>query len=289
MTTRMTTSDVRSPAPVDIKTPDDNDQRFWSVTTIISALDKPALVYWSAETVALAAARAAGSLQRRIEEDGVDATVKWLADARYRRPQGKRSAAELGTAVHDACEQYALTGVRPTVDDEVAPFLNQFDTWLNKFQPTYLAAEVTVFSPTYGVAGTADGWLEIDGVPLIFDYKTSAKSVDKKGNPTGPYPEAALQLAAYRHAELAAVWQPRRYEKFRRRYYLLNEAEKQMAVTPPAAEAGIVIHITPEHCEAHIVECGPDIYEAFLFVLEAARYQFETSKRVIGPILERSK
>lgn len=282
------TADVRYPAPIDVPKPGSNDQRFWSVTTILGALDKPALVYWSATQTAEASIRIAATLPKRIEEEGAEAIIEWLANARFRRQAGKRSAAELGTAVHDACEQYALTGKRPPVDAEVAPFLDQFDQWLERFQPEYVAAEVTVFSPKYGYAGTADGWMRIDGVPLIFDYKTTTKSVDKKGNPTGPYPESALQLAAYRHAELAAVWQARRYENYRRRYYLLSADEKERAVPPPEAEAGLVIHITPEHCNAHIVECGPDIYEQFLYVIEAARFQFETSKRVIGNVLERS-
>ena len=117
---------------------------------------------------------------------------------------------------------------------------------------------------------------------FIADYKTSKKSTDAKGKATGPYPEVALQLAAYRYAEMAAVWRPRRMEQFRRRYYLLGEAEKAMAVPVPEVDAGLVIHITPEHCDAYPVDCDQSVHRAFLFVLEAARWQFQTSKTVIG-------
>lgn len=89
-------------------------------------------------------------------------------------------------------------------------------------------------------------------------------------------------LAAYRYAEMAAVWRPRRMEQFRRRYYLLGEAEKAMAVPVPEVDAGLVIHITPEHCDAYPVDCDQSVHRAFLFVLEAARWQFQTSKTVIG-------
>ena len=41
----------------------------YSVTTIIGALDKPALLYWAAEETAKAAVTVAKSLPTRIEED----------------------------------------------------------------------------------------------------------------------------------------------------------------------------------------------------------------------------
>lgn len=269
----------------EVKTPEAGDVELWSVTTIISALDKPALIYWSAEQTALAAVhekQAWEGLAKRSTDDAVD----WLKNARFRRAPGSRSAAELGTAVHAACEQYALTGTRPDVDAQIAPFLDQFDRWLEQFQPEYVATEVTVFNTTYGYAGTCDGFLNIGGVRFILDYKTSAKSFDKQGKPTGPYPEVALQLAAYRHAELAAVWRPRRYEKFRRRFYLLSDAERELAVPVPDVDAGLVMHITPEHCVAYPVECGAEVFDAFLYVEESFRWANETSKTVIGRPLE---
>lgn len=275
------------PKVVDVNQVGDNDQRCWSVTTIIGALDKPALVYWAAAQTAEAAIDDLDIWQPMVEKGRRNDAVRWLTGARFRTPDGERSASELGTAVHAACEEYALSGNRPDVDDEVRPFLNQFDEWLNRFQPEYQATETTVYSPKYGYAGTCDAFLTIDGVPLIADYKTTKKAVDKRGNPTTPYPEAALQLAAYRYAEVAAIWRPRRYESFRRRYYLLSRQERDEAVPVPAVEGGVVIHITPEHCEAFPVRCDASVHDAFLYVLEAARWSFETSKRVVGDVMTR--
>ena len=274
---------------LDGQKPADDDERHWSVTTILGCLKAEGLLYWTAEEAAKAAVNSAASLQSRIEEEGREAVIKWLRDARFRRAKGERTAAELGTEVHAACEAYALTGQRPDVDAEVQPFLDQFDRWAQEFQPVYQAAEVTVYSPSYGYAGTCDAFLTVGGVRCIVDYKSSRKSFDNRGNPTTPYPEVALQLAAYRHAELAAVWRPRRMEQYRRRYYLLGQAEREMAVPVPEVDTGLVIHITPDHCDAYPVECGPDIFEAFLFVQEAARWSFQTSKTVIGRPLEPAK
>ena len=269
--------------PLEGEKPADDDARLWSVTTIIGALDKPALLYWAAEQTATCAVDQLDTVRAMVNDGDRADVIKWLRDARFRRPKGERTAAELGTAVHEACEQFALTGTRPEVDPDVAPFLDQFDRWCDKFQPVYEAAEVTVYSPQYGYAGTCDAFLSVDGVRCIVDYKTSKKSVDARGKATSPYPEqVALQLAAYRYAELAAVWRPRRMEQFRRRYYLLGEAEKAMAVPVPEVDIGLVIHITPEHCEAWPMECGAEIHKAFLYVLEAARWMFQTSKTVMG-------
>jgi len=268
--------------PVDVEKPADDDVRMWSVTTIIGALDKPALLYWAAEQTAEAACAVAKSLPSRIEEEGHEAVVKWLRDARFRKPKNVRSATELGTAVHDAVERYAITGERPEVDDEVRPFLDRFTEWAQKAQPAYHAAELTVYSPQYGYAGTLDAIATIQGQRVLLDYKSSRKSVDAQGKPTGPYSTVALQIASYRYAEFAAVWRPRRYTSWKRRYYLLGPDEREMAVPVPEVDGGVVLHLTPEHADCYPVKCDESVWTAFLYVLEAARWKFETSKSVIG-------
>lgn len=293
---------------VDVKGAEPDDVQMWSVTTIIGCLDKPALMYWAAEEAAKAALTNERTWKAIADEQGRDEAVKWLRDARFRRPKGLLSATALGSVIHAACEEYALTGVRPDSNRladlvkieapkmeagdvrscaaEVVPFLDRFDEWLERFQPSYQTTEVVVYHPTYGYAGTADAFLTIDGVRSIVDYKSSRKDVNAQGKQTTPYPEVALQLAAYRHCEFAAVWRPRRFEKFRRRYYLLSEAERAMAVPVPEVDGGLCIHITPERCEAYPVRCDETVHQAFLFIQEAARWSFQQSNDVIGRALE---
>jgi hypothetical protein len=258
------------------------------VTTIIGALDKPALLYWAAEQSAEAAVTIAKSLPSRIEEDGRDEVVKWLRDARFRKPKGQRSATQLGTDVHDPLEQLALTGKFPDVDDEVRPFIEQADRWMQKFQPVYEAAEMTIYNPTYGYAGTLDAIAVIDGVRFLIDYKSTRKSIDSRGKPTTPYPEqVGLQLAAYRYGEYAAAWRPRRYEYQKRRYYLLGMTERENAQPVPEVDGCLVLHITPEHCEAFPINANEDAYQAFLYTLEAFRWVNQTSKHIMGDPLEK--
>lgn len=272
--------------PVETGAAQPGDAKFVSVSTILGALDKPGLVYWSAEEAAKAAVEAMDNLPAMLESMGERDLVLWLRDACYRGVRGRRTAAELGSAVHHACEMYALTGSRPEVDAEVAPFLDRFEEWCDVAQPEYTAAELTVFSRTFGYAGTADCFLTLDGLPVIGDYKTSRKSVDNRGKPTTPYPEAALQLAGLRFCELAATWRARRYKPFNRRVYLLSDEEVLIGDPVPAVEGGVIIHITPEHCTAHPMICDERVWESFLHVLEVWRWNDGLAKVAVGAAID---
>jgi hypothetical protein len=283
------------------------DERLWSVTTILGVIDKPALKYWAAEQTANAAIDSLATWRAMLEDSGRPEAVKWLATAQWRRPKTLLSATNLGSVVHGVCESYALTGHRPTreevaaavhaqggdqvdVDAEtntVGRMLVQFDGWLQRFSPAYQATEVCVYEPTYGYAGQSDGFLTIDGFRAIIDYKSSREPLTSAGKPKTPYPEqVGLQLAAYRHASYAAVWRPRRYELFRRRYYLLGESERALAVPVPEVDGGLCIHITPAACEAYPIRCDAEVHRAFLYTLECFRWVEETSKTAMGSPLE---
>lgn len=300
------TTTLGQPA-LDVDKPDTEDLTLWSVTTIIGALDKPALLYWAAEQTAHAAIDHQATWTAMLQDSGRPETIKWLRDARFRLPKTQLASTALGTVVHQICETYALTGTKPGRDyttelirQHGAPttdidaeanlagiMLNQFDSWLQRFTPTYQATEVTVYNEQFGYAGTADAFLTIDGVRFITDYKTSREPYDSQGKPRTPYPEqVGLQLAFYRHAPAAAVWRPRRIEKFRRRYYLLGPDERELAVPVPEVDTGLVIQITPEHCEAYPIRCDQDVYHAALYTLESFRWLNETSKTVMGQPLQ---
>lgn len=264
------------------ETPD--DLRMWSVTTIIGCLDKPALVPWAAIKTAEAAVNT--DVWRHIlEEEGTKAAVDHLKNARFRTGRGLRSATQLGTDVHAALEHKVIHGhfrEEDRNDLELRPFLRHANQFLKDFRPRYTAAEVTVFNPRYGYAGTADAFLEIDGTRFILDVKTSREDLDGRGNPKGPYPEVALQLAAYRFAECAAVWRARQAEQFKRRYYLLSPAERAMAVPVPPVDHGLVLYLTPERYGLYPVRCDEEIFDLFLATLDAARFVLDVGKAVVG-------
>jgi hypothetical protein len=293
--------------PIEVDKNNADDLVLWSVTTIIDVLHKEGIVYWAAEQTADAAIDNLVTWQAMLQERGREETTKWLRDARNRLPKTRLSDAKLGGVVHKVCEIYALTGTKPDrelverlvieaggpqVDIEtevnlVGVMLNHFDDWLQRFTPSYQATEVCVYNPTFGYAGQADAFLTIDGVRFLADYKSTRKPVDGQGRPKTPYPESnALQLAAYRHCEAAAVWRPRRFEKWRRRYYCLSPAELEIAVPVPEVDTGLVILITPESCEAWPIRCDKEVHDAFLYCQEAFRWSQETSRTVMTDPLE---
>jgi hypothetical protein len=295
MTAALTDNVVRGEEPQVVKA-DPDDERFHSVTSALQVLHKEGIVYWACEQTAKKAVQLAQSLATRIEEEGEPVIVKQLRDARFAKRDLERdglSDTQFGIELHSLAEEYALTGTKPTLDTTVfgadialaQACLDSFDRWLQEFTPQYHATEMTVFSPTYGVAGTLDAIMTIDGFKAVVDYKGSKKSWDGQGKPSPVYPETALQIAAYRHAELAAVWRPRVIERYRKRYYVLGATEKEQAVPVPGTDGGIAIKITPEHTTAYPVRCDDEVYEAFLFVLEVARFERDIAKDAIGPAL----
>lgn len=285
----MTTTQQHYPA-VDVEAPAPGDQELWSVTTILNVLDKPGIDYWVGAEAGYCAIRNERTWKAILAEDGELAAVKYIRDARFRPAKNRLSDRAFGTALHAIAEKYAITGTmpRPTREqfmedyDAAVACINQLEGWFQRAQPEFIATEMTVYTPTYGVAGTSDGIFRLHGSTRIFDYKGSKKSYDDNGKPTRLYDEIGLQLAAYRYAEFTSVWHARRFEKFKRRYYLISEEERSLAVPVPEVDGGIGIKITPEHCTAYPIDCGPDMYEAFLYVLEAARWKYERARTVIG-------
>lgn len=289
--------EFRGVAPIQVDEIAPEDVRHWSVTEILKAVGEAGgLVHWSAQETARAAVRQRETWMAMEREDSTAAAEDWLANSRYRKPKGQLSDSAFGNELHELLASWALTGVRPEVTlerfgvpadvDNATKCLEQFDRWLDDFQPEYLATEAAVFSPTYGYAGTMDAIFIVDGVRFICDYKSSRKSVDTKGKDRKPYADSvALQLAAYAKAELLATWRARRFEKTYKRYYYLNEDERAMGVPVPPVDAGLAIHITPEHCNAYPFGKLDEAHFYFLHALEIARWVFEDSKTAMGDVL----
>jgi hypothetical protein len=246
-----------------------DDRRFYSVTTILKVLDKPGLNRWMQGKVAERAVKVAGALANMVGEDEA-AAIKYLQASTY-----DSSAADLGTAVHAAIEKWTVTGKRPKTSPDVKPYLDRFGPWLDKWQPKFLHTEAAIYSPRYRFAGTLDAVAEIEGCKVLLDYKSHAK-------PTGAFAESALQLAAYRWADLLATAPPRRVEQGRQRYYLLDEAEEAAAVPMPGLDGACIVSLSPDDCVMYPMRTDQDVFNAFLYVVEVFRFRQELSKTVVG-------
>lgn len=117
---------------------------------------------------------------------------------------------------------------------------------------------------------------------VIFDIKTSREDYLADGKQRTPFPEVGLQLAAYRYAEMAAVWRARQVEQFKRRYYLLNATERALAVPVPAVDGGVALLLTPTRYALHPIKCDETVFESFLHLVDVAHHQFEVAQHVVG-------
>jgi hypothetical protein len=145
--------------------------------------------------------------------------------------------------------------------------------------------EPTLTVPTQCITVDAEDGCYLAGTQMIPTHNTRREPLTARGEVQTPYGETALQLAAYRHAELAAYFRARRAEKYQRRYYLLSPDEKGMAAKMPGVDGGLCIILTPQSCEAYPIRCDQEVFDFFLYCYESWRWLEDVSKRVIGDAL----
>jgi hypothetical protein len=224
-------------------------EKFWSVTTLIGGgLPKPALIGWAAKFTAQYAIDNIAELNTMLDAGDQLAALDWLKGSRLRSTEAK---ANLGSDVHAAAEAFVLGG-QYEPSPAAAPYIEGFHQWIADYSPRFEMVESTVYSRWGEYAGTLDAIVEVDGKLLVVDYKTGK----------GVYPEVALQLAAYRHAEFTVV----------------GDEE----VPLPKVEGGAVLHLTPKGYRWIEVRCDEPIHDAFLHVADTARYVNEVADTVLG-------
>lgn len=218
-----------------------------SVTSVLRVINKPMLVPWAAKMVAERAVSVAPQLARMVEEDPED-TLRFLKNAHYRR---SNSAANLGTMIHEALEAWADGSEAPLVTDEMKPYLRGARMFFDDYQPEFVHSEATFYSDTYNYAGTADFIARIHGEVVLGDYKTGK----------GVYPEVALQLAAYAHADFIVA--------------------DDKAISIPAIEAGAAVHIQKDSYRYIPVRIDQKVYDAFLAARDLFAWEQEISAHVL--------
>jgi hypothetical protein len=247
--------------------------RLRSVTTILSGgVPKPGLVFWAGDTCTdsaienLPALVAASRFPDRLAE-----LRMWIRRAHTRK---KDERAEVGSAVHAIIEADLLDTEPPAfvqVGDaewaldgpELAPYIEQFARFKADWQPEWTASEMVVANPEDGYAGTLDYTMKADGLigrallasgyaidlakDLMGDTKTGGEwdRLTSAGHVHGVYPEAGLQMSAYRRATVC--W--------------LRDGEK--VPMPPTNEVGVVLHLRPEGYRLYPTRCGDLQYRYF--------------------------
>lgn len=239
------------------------NERYWSVTTIIGGgVPKPALLPWGIKSVAegaVAEREIVAAMLAKCETPtecakgefcaSCDQAVRYLKGIPYAH---RDRAADLGTYIHAATEAYALGKPFPTWPPAVRPRMKQFMQFLSDYKPEYEATEASVYNRTERYAGTLDAIMVIGSRRFVEDTKSGK----------GVYPEVALQLAAYRHAEFIGV---------------ADGSEGPM----PETDGAVVLHLTDSEYQLVEVDAGPEVFRSFLYAREVFRWSEETSKRVL--------
>lgn len=149
-----------------------------SVTTVLGVLDK-GLAPWAARV-------AVEHLSKSLPVGQVLSATdlrRVAAAARTRHLDIANEAARAGTAIHEHCEQFVLTGETPDVSGDlpgVEDCVCRFVDWWPRQRMTVLATELPIFwvGPTgQGFAGTLDILAQAeDGSLVVLDLKSSKTS-----------------------------------------------------------------------------------------------------------------
>ncbi|WP_219466909.1 hypothetical protein [Nonomuraea rhizosphaerae] len=253
-----------------------------SVTTILNqGSPKEALIHWAGKLVAETAMEHLPQLVRasRHPEQAREMT-DWLKRAHTRK---KEERADLGTAVHNLIEAKVLKSPIPDSvanDLEMRPYVANFEQFVNDWQITFTASEMVVADYDHKFAGTLDYLVRSPllaaalGCPADMDITGDTKTggeLDARtydGNVHGVYPEAGVQMSAYRKA----------------RYGWMRDGTR--VEMPPRHDVGVVLHLRPEGYRLYPVRCGDDVFEAFTFIRRVAEFQTGPAKNIVGPALK---
>lgn len=208
-----------------------------SITTVLKAENKPALVQWAVDQTAGYAVANAASLLTKSEEYGFkmlryfhskEAPIEGKDIDLHSYYNGVRDdAADMGTAIHEWIQADLEPHLPfPDLDKQGEPFWQMVDEWekwkKGKDIVPYFT-ERTVWNDEAGYAGTFDGLWEVDGVPTLMDIKSSR----------GLYESTWMQLSALYHAP--ELFQPQDDDTY------ASIRDWQLPVTNLA-----VLHIRPE-------------------------------------------
>lgn len=222
----------------------DDGQKVPSVTTILGSGYPPKLDGAAAREVADYALDHWDELTAEGISKRHDA-LRWAASRKW------RAAAVRGTRIHGYAQQVVAGGdIAP--DPEFRAALEQIVQFIDAWGIQPVIVERPVLNRTYGYAGRPDLLATVDahaGELWLFDFKTG-KDV---------YDSAALQLAAYRHAEV-----------------YLDDQEQERPWPAADITRCAVVHVTPDGIRVLPACAGARELTIFRHTAVVARYRDET-------------
>ena len=203
-------------------------EKITGVTTAFGkVLDKPGLPKWAAEQTAGYAIERWGALTELPLMERYDLMV----GARF---ETNRRAIVRGHRIHEFGDRLAR-GEAVEVPEEYRTATDLYARFLDTWDMETVATETSVCNTDYRYGGTFDAVVRSDRLgTVMLDIKTG-----------GVYSEVALQLAAYRGADLMIDDKP-----------MIN------------TDAAYVAHVLPDTVDLIPIKQDPAVFNAFLYCLE---------------------
>jgi hypothetical protein len=210
------------------------------VTTLIGAgLPKPALMYWSAKSVAQWVADHPEDVDA-LRRMGRGPMVQALKEVPW---QKRDDAAVRGTDIHALAEQL-IHGAEVNVPEHIGGYVEACVDFLDTWKVTPLVVERPIANRAHWWAGTPDLFgLLPDGRTVLFDWKTGD---------SGIWPETAFQLAAYSHGE----------------FYLADDGTEQPV---PKADFCAAVWLQPGEYQVIPLKADDDTYNEFRYIARVAK------------------
>ena len=177
-------------------------ERYPSVTTILTAIGKPALVAWSAKVEReMVIAKAAelymmnASAKKKWDTATFSLKLAELLGKEKAHTKELAKAGEIGSNIHELiewslrAELLEKVGPSPILGEQAQWGYSAFQKWRSRTKLKPVMVERFVWCHCHKIAGTMDLLAELDGVVTVCDWKTGKRV----------YFEAKLQNAAYRH------------------------------------------------------------------------------------------
>jgi hypothetical protein len=165
-------------------------------------------------------------------------------------------AAVRGRDVHSLVERLAA-GEELTIPEPLEGHVESYFAFVRDWRPKEILVEATVVNRACGYMGTLDLVADLaDGKRWLLDWKTGA---------SGIWPETALQLAAYRHAET----------------YLTDDGEEAL----PSVDATGALWLRADGYDLIPVTAGWDEFRRFQYAQQIAAFVELPREAVIGEAL----
>ncbi len=185
--------------------------------------------------------------QEMIEHDR-EAAIKMARNASERAWGPKR---DRGTEVHRVLERIAKGEDVGSWDNlSIGGYLDSAKAFFEDFKPTFRMIELTVFNDLHEYAGTLDFTCTFDKAPylglILGDFKTGD---------SGVWPDYALQLAAYAHAD-----------------YGITDDGEIIDLADHRPDKGLLVHLGPDGYTVTEARIDDQAFAYFLSALDISRW-----------------